>query len=175
MEHKEELPADASTLIYLAKARAFDVVTACEMALLAVPGVWREAVEDAEAAGYADAAAIREAGRVGRVRRLDLHADQEQRASEIASTHRLGQGESETLAVAGSGERVLVDDGRATRVARALGLVPLSTLFLPVLAVRSGGMERRDALTRLHSIATAANARAETVITLETWIRREEP
>jgi predicted nucleic acid-binding protein len=109
------------------------------------------------------------------VRRLDLTTKQEQRASQIASTHRLGQGESETLAAAESGGRVLVDDGRATRVAQALGLVPLSTLFLPVLAVRAGGMSESDALARLRSIATAANARAETVIALQAWIRSEEP
>jgi predicted nucleic acid-binding protein len=174
MERDEEIPADATTLIYLAKARAYDVITASQLTLLVPTGVWREAVEDGEAAGYMDAAAIREAERASRVRRLELVADQEQRASEIASTHRLGQGESEALAAAEPGGRVLVDDGRATRVAQALGLTPLSTLFLPVLAARVGGMTRRDAVARLRSIATAANARAETVITLEAWIRRED-
>jgi predicted nucleic acid-binding protein len=173
MAASEEIPADASTLIYLAKARAYDVITACQLTLLAPAGVWREAVEDGEAAGYLDAAAIREAEIANRVKRLDLTANQGERASEIATTHRLGQGESEALALAAPGGRLLVDDGRAAKAAQALGLVPLSTLFLPALAVRVGRMSRRDALARLRSIATAANARAETVITLEAWIRRE--
>jgi predicted nucleic acid-binding protein len=170
----EEIPADASTLIYLAKARAYDVITACQLTLLAAAGVWREAVEDGEAAGYMDAAAIKEAEIANQLKRVDLTGNQEQRASEFATTHRLGQGESEALALASPGGRILVDDGRATKVAQALGLVPLSTLFLPVLAARAGQMSTRDALGMLRSIATAANARAEAVIVLEKWIRREE-
>jgi hypothetical protein len=35
-------------------------------------------------------------------------------------------------------------------------------------------MSRGVGIERLRSIATAANARAEAVITLERWIRREE-
>jgi hypothetical protein len=159
---------------FVSKSRAYDVITASQLRLLVSPGVWREAVEDGEAAGYADAGAIREPERIGRLRRQNLTTGQEERASVIASTHRLGIGESEALAVAEPGGRLLVDDGRATRVAQALGLVPLSTLFLPVLAVRAGGMRRADALARRRSIASAANARAETVIALEEWMRQEE-
>jgi predicted nucleic acid-binding protein len=167
------VPSDATTLIYLAKAGAFNVVAACGMTILAPPAVWREAVEAGEAAGYADAARIREAERRGLITRIGLTSEQEARASATASSQRLGEGEAEALAIPEPGEWVLVDDGRAARVATALGLVPISTLFLPVLAARRARFARDEAIAALRAIAVAANARAEAVIELEAWIRGE--
>jgi predicted nucleic acid-binding protein len=174
MDESEDVPCDAPTLIYLAKADAFDeLLPHCAMRLVVTPGVWREAVEDGEAAGYADASVIREAEMAGHVTRVELSQSEAQRASTIASAHRLGQGESETLAIATPDGHVLVDDGRASRVALAMGYVPMSTLFLPLLAVQRRSLAGRRGKGVLRRIAQAANARAEAVIDLERRIDEE--
>ena len=173
MNQAEDVPSDATTLIYLAKADAFELAPACAMRLIATPAVWREAVEDGEDAGYADASLIRDAEKSGHVLRVALSQSESLAASRIASTHRLGQGESETLAIVTPDGRVLVDDGRATRVALALGYVAISTLFLPLLAVQLGGLETSHAKAVLRRLAQVASARAEAVIELERLIDEE--
>jgi len=173
MSRREDVPSDATTLIYLAKANEFELVPRCSIRLIATPAVWREAVEDGEAAGYADASLIRDAEKADRVVRVELSRSEAQAASTIASTHRLGQGESETLAIAIPDGRVLVDDGRASRVAMALGFRPISTLFLPLLAVQRRGLEASEAKTALRRLAQVASARAEAVIELERLIDEE--
>ena len=162
-----EVPADASTLIYLAKADAFEAAANCLGRLLVPPAVWREAVDDGARAGYADVPRIRLAEATGFVTRVTLSGEQQRRAGAIATDHRLGTGESEALAVAPEGRWVLVDDGRAARVAAAIGLVPISTLFLPVLGRRSRLLESAAASVLLRKLAVVMNARAETVYEIE--------
>jgi len=167
------MPADATPFIYLAKADAFALAPACGMLLIATPAVWRESVDECEPAEYADAATIRVAEEAGWIRRAGLTEAQARTASQLGSMHRLGQGESETLAIAQPRSRVLVDDGRASRVAEALGLEPISTLFLPLLAVRARRLGGTEAKEQLRALARVANARAEAVIELERLIEKE--
>ena len=165
-----ELPGDASTLIYLAKADAFTDARSCIDGILVPPSVWREAVEDGERFSYPDVPRIRAAAEDGFVSRVELDDAAQALAGTLATEHRLGVGESEVLALGRGGGRALVDDGRAARVASALGVVPASTLFLPVLGCRRGGLGQAAAIDFLRRLAIVTGARAETVFEIERFI-----
>src|SRR2546428_1841531 len=117
---QEELPGDASTLIYLAKARAFADARTCIEGIVVPPSVWREAVEDGERLSYPDVPRIRAAAENGFLSRVELDDAARALAGAIATGHRLGVGESEVLALGRNAGRALLDDGRAARVASAL-------------------------------------------------------
>jgi hypothetical protein len=133
--------------------------------------VWREAVEDGERFGYQDAQRIRRAHADEFVRRVALDDALSAMAGNIASTWRLGQGESETLALGQSARVAIVDDGRAARVAAALGIQPVSTLFLPVLGIR-GELSAVEARRFLHELAVVMSARAEAIFEIEKHLGR---
>jgi hypothetical protein len=169
-----ELPGDASTLIYIAKADGFATVARCVDTILVAPGVWRESVEDAERLGYPDAARIRTAEQAGSLRRVELSDAERSQAAMLASAHRLGLGESEVLAITPAGGYALVDEGRASRVARTLGLRPISSLFLPILGRRGGKLAEEDAMALLRALAIVTGVRADVVFALEKRIRKVE-
>jgi predicted nucleic acid-binding protein len=169
----EELPADASCLIYLARIDGFPRASRCVGSLVVGAAVWREAVEDAERYGYDDARRIRLAQEIGFVRRVGLDVEAAALAGSLATTWRLGQGESEALALGRELGRAVVDDGRAARVAVALGIEPVSTLFLPALGARRG-LERENAIRLLRELAVVMNVRAEAVFAVEEFIRRSK-
>src|SRR6266508_1400575 len=95
----EEAPADASTLIYIAKADAFVEVAQCVQTLLVPPAVWREAVAEGERAGAAEVPRIRAAQGLGVLERVQLSQADQRLAATIAAENRLGSGESEVLAI----------------------------------------------------------------------------
>jgi len=171
---EEDLPGDASTLIYLAKADAFEAAASCVTTILVPPAVWREAVDAGERLAYTDVPRIRDAEENGWLRRVDLSQDEQSLAATIAAEHRLGLGESEVLAFAQPLGRALVDEGRAARAARALGIVPISTLFLPALGRQSGRLSEAAALALLRKLAIVTGARAEAVFAIEEHLRREQ-
>jgi predicted nucleic acid-binding protein len=168
-----ELPGDASTLIYLAKADVFEAAARCVGVILVPPAVWRESVEDGERLGYPDAAKIRRAEERSQLRRVHLSSRQEAAAATIADTHRLGLGESEVLALARAGGMALVDEGRASRVARALGIVAVSTLFLPILGLRQRRLDEGAAGELLRKLAIVTGVRADVLVALEERLRKE--
>lgn len=167
---REELPGDASTLIYLAKADAFADARSCIGRILVPPSVWREAVEDAERLAYPDVPQIRVAAASDFVARVELDEIARAMAGTIATEHRLGVGESEVLALGRSVGRALLDDGRAARVALGLGVEPVSTLFLPVLGYRRRTLDRTSAIAFLRQLAIVTGARAEAVYEIEAFI-----
>ena len=170
---REELPGDASALIYLAKANAFGDARAYVDAILVSPAVWQEAVGAGERIGAPEVGRIKEATNAGLLRRVDLRQDIQQTAHRIAAEHRLGRGESEVLALASGQRRAIVDEGRAARVARVLGITVVSTLFLPVLGRQRGELAAGDAVRLLHRLAVVAGARADVVLTIERHLKEE--
>lgn len=174
MSYKQELPGDASTLIYLAKADAFEAASSCVLTILVPAAVWREAVDAGEQFAYPDVPRIRHAESAGWLRRVDLSDDEQAVAGTIAAEHHLGLGESEVLAVAQPVGRALVDEGRAARAARALGIMPISTLFLPALGRRNGRLDEAAALALLRKLAIVTGARAEAVFAIEEHLRKEQ-
>jgi predicted nucleic acid-binding protein len=158
-------PADASSLIYLAKADAMAISAQILGPLVAVPAVWSETVVAGLRLGKPDAAKIQRAAEVGWMRRVQLTPTQEQSAGRLAAAHGLGRGESEALALAST--EVLIDEGRGTKVARQLGLLPISTLFLPVVGLQRGVLGRRGALSLLRRIAPVTGVRADAVFVIE--------
>jgi predicted nucleic acid-binding protein len=169
----EETPADASSLIYIAKADAFGGVARCVRKLLAPPAVWREAVVDGERVGAAEVPRIRAAEAASGLERVALSASEQRLAGTIAVENRLGSGESEVLAIGLSLGRAVIDEGRASRVGRALGIIAVSTLFLPVVGWRSGGLARRDAIALLRRLAAVTGARSDVVQEIENEFGRE--
>lgn len=173
MSYEQELPGDASTLIYLAKADAFEAASFCVPGILVPSAVWREAVETGERFEYPDVPRIRGAEAAGLLRRIDLGEDEQAVAATIAAEHRLGLGESEVLAVGQRIGRALVDEGRAARAARSLGIVAISTLFLPALGRRREGLDETAAVALLRKLAIVTGARADVVFALEEQLRKE--
>src|SRR5207342_3321411 len=129
----EDTPVDASTIIYIAKADAFEDVGRVISTLLVPAAVWREAVVEGERIGAFEVPRIRAAEVAGVIKRVELSAAEQRAAQGIADEHGLGKGESEVLAVAQRLGRAVVDEGRASRVAHLLGVSAVSTLLLPVV------------------------------------------
>lgn len=171
---QERLPCDASTLIYLAKADAFPEAARCVGPLVVTPSVWREAVDEGERIGAADVPRIREAERRGLLLRVDLAEAERQLVESIAAEQRLGTGESEVLALGKEIGRAIIDEGRASRVAESLGIVPVSTLFLPVIGRTERTLSGREALGLLRRLAVVTGAKAEVVFALERQLRKEQ-
>lgn len=167
------LPADASSLIYLAKADAFEEVALCVPTIQVPPAVWREAVEDGERIGAIEVPRIRDALEVGSLQRFALSESQIRLAGVLASENRIGGGESEVLAVASPGTRVILDEGRASRVARNLGVIPIPTLFLPVLGLGARDLAYEEALNLLRRLAAVTGARSDAALLLEQELRKE--
>jgi predicted nucleic acid-binding protein len=168
----DEEPADASTIIYIAKAAAFGEVALCVPRLLIPPAVWHEAVVEGDRIGAFEVPRIRAARTAGTLQAVDLSASETRLAATIAAQHRLGRGESEVLAVGNRTGGCVVDEGRASRVARALGLAPVSTLLLPVLGVRSGRLQSDEALGLLGRLAAVTGARVDVVQRIEQELKR---
>ena len=169
---EREVPADASSLIYLAKADAFELAGRVVKPILVSPSVWREAVVAGEEVGAAEVPRILAAEERGVLKRIELAESESSRATGIGAQHRLGSGESEVLAVTPLGQWAIVDEGRATRVARALGLIPVSTLFLPLVGRRGGDLDLDLALELFHRIAAVIGVRSDVSLALEQELRR---
>jgi predicted nucleic acid-binding protein len=163
----EEAPADASSLIYIAKADAFDAVARCVHKFLVPSAVWREAVVDGERVGAPEVPRIRAAEAAAVLERVALSASEHGLAGTIAAENRLGSGESEVLAIGLRLGHAVIDEGRASRVARALGITAISTLFLPVVGWQSSRLSRGDAMALLLHLAAVTGARSDVVQEIE--------
>lgn len=168
-----ERPGDASSLIYFARANVFESAAKCIGSILVPPSVWREAVDEGERLAYPDVPRIRDAERAGFLERTAISVAERALAATIASRHRLGAGESEVLALARTCGNAIVDEGRASRVARALGIVPISSLFVPVVGFQRGRIESADAVVLLPRLAIVTGARAEAVFEIERQLMGE--
>ena len=173
--NEQAYPADASSLIYIAKADAFEEIVSCVDKIEVAPSVWREAVDAGEAIGASDVPRMREAEARGFLRRVSLAADQVALAASTAAEHRLGRGESEMLVLAQRGAQAIVDEGRAARAAQRLGILPVSTLFLPVLGRARGTLTAGDAVELLRRLAIPTGASAEAVYTIEAYLTKGTP
>lgn len=160
-------PVDASTLIYLAKADAFDELAGFLPTLLVTPAVWREAVEQGEERAAREVQRIRDAESKGQLRRVPVNEEDRRRVRQIRTDYGLGAGESEALVAAEAGGVVIIDEGRASRVASDLGLVPISTLFLPLWGRRSGALTAARARKLLHRLAAPTGVRGDVLLELE--------
>ena len=170
---EQEIPADASSLIYLAKADAFHFAARVAKPILVTPSVWREAVVAGQDVGAAEVPRILVAEQQGQSRRIELAEPEIRLAGTIASQHRLGSGESEVLAVAAIGRWAIIDEGRATRVARSRGILPVSTILLAVVGYTSGDLDADEAREFLHRIARTVGVRSDVLLALEGELRRK--
>jgi hypothetical protein len=169
---EQEVPADGSSLIYLAKADAFGLAGHVARPILVPPSVWREAVVAGQEVGALEVPRILVAEREGLLQRVELAESELRLAGTIATQHRLGSGESEVLAITAIGGRAILDEGRATRVARSRGVVPISTVFLSVVGFAAGDLDAEQAREFLRSIASVVGIRTDLSLALERQLRR---
>ena len=163
--------SDASTVIYLAKADALAETHSFVGDLLVPPVVWEEMVDMVEGRGQLDQEKIRSARDAGWLQLLEFGPAVASRAIEIRERRRIGRGESEVIAAARKGSVVLMDDRRAARVARSMGLNPMRTISLPLLGLRHGLIASSDALELLWRLAKIIGERADVVMRLEADMR----
>jgi predicted nucleic acid-binding protein len=168
-----ERPADASTLIYLAKANGFDLARTAVEALTVPPAVWEEAVVAGRDRGAPDVVGIEEARDTGFLRLAEWSTTLDRDAAAIRDGYQLGLGESQVIALGSKVGAAVIDEGRASRVAESLGIDVISTLLLPVIAVRRG-MDGTVAVMALRRMASIVGVRADVLVTLEAAIAEEK-
>ena len=159
--------SDASTVIYLAKADALAQAYVLAGGLLVPPAVWGEAVNVTEGRRQLDQQRIRSARDAGWIRVVSLSPSTARRAGQIGQQRRIGPGESQLLALARKGSFVLMDDRRASRVARSMRVIPMRTIAIPVLGMRRGLIAPSEALELLRRLAGIIGERADVVMRLE--------
>ena len=128
---------NATPLIYLAKADSLNLLeTLLEEFYVARP-VWVEVVEVGSEHGYRDAELIR-GFMAGRIKDVD-----DAEARKLADRFNLGLGEASTLILARelACTHVIVDDAAAVKVAKILGLIPVSTPFLLLKSLKRGTID----------------------------------
>jgi len=157
---------DASSVIYLAKADALAEAHALVGDLLVPPAVWRE-VNTVEGREQRDQERIRSAHDAGSIQLMELDSTVARRAIQIGKRRRTGPGESQVIAAAHGGDLILMDDRRAARVARSMGLIPMRTISLPVLSSRRGLIAPTEALELLRRLARVIGERADVLMRLE--------
>lgn len=164
-------PADASSVIYLAKANGIGPATRCLGPLLITPSVWIEVIEFGERRGATDVDVVHAGLASGFIRRMSLDPKQADRARRIENEFGLGIGESEVLAVADPYRFVLLDERRATRTAHALGLVTVGTISIPAICARAGVLDQSAALDLLESIARYKTLPSELMLNARALLR----
>jgi len=172
MERSDAL-TDASGLIYLAKADALGEARAIVGVMGVTPAVWFEVMAAGRRRGPSDVEILRRALDDGLLRPIELDPAQERAALSLAERFRLGRGESQVLACGRKDDRIVMDDVRAARVARGLGLGPIATAALPVLGVRSQVLGANEALRLLRRLASVMGIRADVLMQLEAAIRED--
>lgn len=166
-----ERPADASCLIYLAKAGAYDALVPKFGLLLASASVWFEAVDEGERIGAPEVDIIRVAHGQGMVRRVELSASEVQRAKRLRSRG-FGRGESDVLALGARTGSVVIDEGKGSRIARERGLEAISVLRIPVIHFERGRMDEREAIHWTRRLAEVMNVTADVLAAIERRLMR---
>ena len=168
--HDTGIPLDASALIYLAKSGGLPAASACFGVLLIPPAVWNEVIVAGMQRGSTEVASILTAVDSGLVRAISLDAPLRRRALKLAAQFGLGAGESEVLALGATHEVVLLDEHRATRASKALGITAIETVLIPALCVQARVLDASAAIDLLRSIARHTVVRAEMVRRVEQLI-----
>lgn len=162
--NEQGIPSDSSAIIYLAKAAGLTAAYARFGPLLMPPGVWAEVVTVGVRAGRAEVAAVERAVADGYVKRAELDVALRRRAHKLQVQFGLGAGESEVLALGPAFELVLIDEHRATRAAKALGVSSLETAFVPALCAQAGVLDAKAAHELLDAIGRHTMVRADLAI-----------
>lgn len=115
--------ADASPLIYAAKANCLPVLTRVLGTVGLTPAVYREAITGGQKRGYPDAMRLEQAIADKKLLRLELIPAEQKLARALLASSNLGPGECETLAVGETrGLPVVLHDKKARRLAAVRGV-----------------------------------------------------
>lgn len=168
-------PVDASAFIYLAKSGGLSAACACFGGLVVSPAVWREVVVAGARRGSPEVPDVLAAENSGLLRRVEFDATARKRADRIGSQFGLGAGESEALALGAIHGVVLLDEHRATRACKALGVATIETLLVPALCVQARVLDVPAAIALLHALARHTTVRADMVLRVEQLIEEARP
>ena len=139
------------------------------------PAVWAEVVVAGLRAGRTEVAAVEKAVEDGHVQQAVFGGAMRKRAHRLAQQFGLGAGESEVLALGHDHELVLIDEHRATRAARVLGVCSIETALVPAFCVQTGVLDAATALELLDAIGRHTKVRAELVIRVRQLIEEVKP
>jgi len=125
--------ANAGPLIHLARINKLNLIQDLFREVYIPEAVKAETVGRGKAEGYADALAIEKAVSLGWVKVVKTEND----AEKLAEEAKIGKGEAEAMLLAKQMGtiKILMDDARAGRVARSLGLKPHGTIYVLKLAL----------------------------------------
>ena len=125
--------ANAGPLIHLARISKLHLIQVLFKEVHIPEAVKNEAVNKGKAEGYADALAIERAVSLGWIKVVKTETS----AEKLTEETKIGKGEAEAVLLAKQmgTTRILMDDDRARRVARSLGLKPHGTVYILKLAL----------------------------------------
>jgi len=125
--------ANAGPLIHLARINKLHLLQDLFKEVYIPEAVKNETLNKGKAEGYADALAIEGAMSLGWIKVVQT----ENNAEKLAEEAKIGKGEAEAILLAKqmSTTKILMDDDRARRVARSLGLKPHGTIYILKLAL----------------------------------------
>lgn len=141
---------NASPLIYLAKTGRLKLLKLLFGQVTMPTAVYREVVERGLAENRPDAAAVNAAVEEGWLKVVETKP-----SPQLATAlDQIDVGEAETLNLAKqvNAELVLIDDGAARRLAKAIGVVPHGTVYVLLLALKRKHItkvEAKNSLARL--------------------------
>ena len=125
--------ANAGPLIHLAHTNKLNLIRILFREIYIPEAVKTETVDKGKAKGYADAIAIEEAISSGWIKVAKTKSNAEKFAKEA----RIGKSEAEAILLAKEMKttRLLIDDARARKIAKSLGLKPHGTIYILRLAL----------------------------------------
>jgi len=125
--------ANAGPLIHLARMSKLHLIQVLFKEVYIPEAVKNETVNKGKAEGCADALAIEGAVSLGWIKVVKTEAS----AEKLTEEAKIGKGEAEVMLLAKQmgTTRILMDDDRARRVARSLGLKPHGTVYILKLAL----------------------------------------
>lgn len=144
---------NASPLIYLAKIGRLRLLKLLFSHVSLPYAVYREVVERGLAENRPDAAEVKAAVNQGWLKVIQIKSN-----PELASAlDQIDAGEAETLSLARQEktEIVLVDDGAARRLAKALGLTPHGTVYVILCALKRKHLSEDEAKAALAQLIEA--------------------
>jgi predicted nucleic acid-binding protein len=146
--------ADASVLIWLAKAGRLDLLREQYTKIIIPPEVYSEVVDEGLREGYADAHVVKDAVEQGWI---VVEADAGTRKRRLTDDLRdIHEGEAAAMVLAlNKALPLLIDESSGRAVAEALGLTTRGTMYVVLRALYSGWLTASEARDTISSMVSS--------------------